>query len=306
MRRIASLIGMAALLGMVALTPAWAAAPAKVVGGLNSDVRSFDPINTLDTTTDRVISNIYEYLFTRDRDMKVVPLLAESGRPIDDLTWEIKLRKNVKFSDGEPFNAGTVKANPTVVDEHTVRITTEKPFPTLLEGLTEIYMAPVKAIGDPKMLTEKPIGTGPYRLQGWKREQSIALVRTDGCWGPKPQIPAAEIRIIPAVAARIAALLAGEVHLIPDVPPQSIDQVKPSGTPRSTAKSMAGLYSLGRVVKLTRSLRLAGPRPADRAVHPVPGLPHGAGGGVLHRGLRVGDQPRRAPAVRAPEPQDPV
>jgi peptide/nickel transport system substrate-binding protein len=265
MRRIVSLIGVVLLLmiaaGLQQPPTAVAAGPTKVVIGLNSDVRNFDPINTLDTTTDRVITHIYEYLFTRDRDMKLAPLLAESARALDDLNWEIKLRKNVKFSDGEPFNAETVKANieyvvkkennaarrvridlvksATVVDEHTVRITTEKPFPTVLEGLTEIYMAPARAIKDgPKSLTEKPIGTGPYKLQEWKREQSITLVRNDNYWGPKPQIPTVEVRIIPDVSARVSALLAGEVHLIPDVPPQSMDQVNKSGT--AETRSVAG------------------------------------------------------------------
>lgn len=265
MRRIVSLIGVVLLLmiaaGLQQPPTAVAAGPTKVVIGLNSDVRNFDPINTLDTTTDRVITHIYEYLFTRDRDMKLAPLLAESARALDDLNWEIKLRKNVKFSDGEPFNAETVKANieyvvkkennaarrvridlvksATVVDEHTVRITTEKPFPTVLEGLTEIYMAPARAIKEgPKSLTEKPIGTGPYKLQEWKREQSITLVRNDNYWGPKPQIPTVEVRIIPDVSARVSALLAGEVHLIPDVPPQSMDQVNKSGT--AETRSVAG------------------------------------------------------------------
>jgi len=58
-----------------------AGTPAKVVVGLNSDVRNFDPVNTLDTTTDRVITHIYEYLFVRDHEMKIIPLLAESGGP---------------------------------------------------------------------------------------------------------------------------------------------------------------------------------------------------------------------------------
>jgi peptide/nickel transport system substrate-binding protein len=238
-----------------------AGTPAKVVVGLNSDVRNFDPVNTLDTTTDRVITHIYEYLFVRDHEMKIIPLLAESGRPVDDLTWEVKLRKNVAFSDGEPFTAETVKANlefivkkennsarrvridlvksVTVVDEHTVRIATEKPFPTLLEGLTEIYMAPTKAIkAGPKILTDKPIGTGPYKLQEWRREQSVTLVRNDAYWGPKPQIATIEFRIIPEVMARVSALLAGEIHLTPDVPPQSMDQVAKSGT--TEIRSVAG------------------------------------------------------------------
>ena len=238
-----------------------AGTPAKVVVGLNSDVRNFDPVNTLDTTTDRVITHIYEYLFVRDHEMKIIPLLAESGRPVDDLSWEVKLRKNVAFSDGEPFTAETVKANieyivkkennsarrvridlvksVTVVDEHTVRIATEKPFPTLLEGLTEIYMASTKAIkAGPKILTDKPIGTGPYKLQEWRREQSVTLVRNDAYWGPKPQIATIEFRIIPEVMARVSALLAGEIHLTPDVPPQSMDQVAKSGT--TEIRSVAG------------------------------------------------------------------
>jgi peptide/nickel transport system substrate-binding protein len=232
---------------------ALAGAPSKVVIGLNSDVRNFDPINTLDTTTDRVITHIYEYLFVRDLQMKVVPLLAESGRPLDDLTWEIKLRKGVKFSDGEPFNAETVKANVEyivkkendsarrvridlvkavkVVDDSTVHILTEKPFPTLLEGLTEIFMVPTKAIkAGPKLLTDKPIGTGPYKLQEWQRERSITLVRNEGYWGGAPQIAAVEFRIIPEVTSRVSALLAGEIHLTPDVPPQSMEQVAKSGS----------------------------------------------------------------------------
>ena len=246
-------VGLLALLAAIASSPeAQAANPGKVVVGFNSDVRSFDPVNTMDVTTDRIIGHIYQYLFTRDHEMKITPLLAESARIVDDLTWELKLRKGVRFSDGEPFNADTVKANieyimkkennsvrrvridlvksVTVVDEHTVRIICEKPYPTLLEGLAEIFMVPARAIKDgPKTLTEKPVGTGPYKLQEWRREQSVTLVRNDGYWGPKPQIPVVEFRIIPDVSARVSALLAGEVHLIPDVPPQSKDQVNGAG-----------------------------------------------------------------------------
>lgn len=234
--------------------PAAPVASQKVVVGLNADVQNFNPITTMDATTDRVISNIYDYLFTRDKDMKVVGQLAESGRPLDDLNWEIKLRKGVKFSDGEPFNADTVKAvleyiankannsprlvriqfvkSVTVLDDSTVKVTTSKPFPTLLEGLTQVYMVPAKSLSADgiKALASTPIGTGPYKLQAWNKEQSITLVANDNYWGVKPQIGSVEFRIIPDVNARVSALLAGEVDLVPDVPPQSMDQVNNSGT----------------------------------------------------------------------------
>lgn len=272
MRRYLSLIGLTLVLWLAigcqqqaqpqaGSSAGQAAQPAKVVVGLNSDVRNFDPVNTLDSTTDRVIAHIYDYLFTRDKEMKVVPQLAESSKILDDLIWEIKLRKGVKFSDGEAFNAETVKANidyiinkdnnsprrvridqvksVAVVDESTVKITTEKPFPTLLEGLTEIYMAPAKAIKEgPKTLTEKPVGTGPYKLQEWKREQSITLVRNENYWGSKPQSGTVEFRVTPDVSARVSSLLAGEVTLIPDVPPQSVEQVNKSSS--AETRSVAG------------------------------------------------------------------
>ncbi len=272
MRRSLVLVGLALILGIAAgcqqsqsgapSSGAQSSADTKVVVGLNADIRNFDPINTLDNTTDRVDTHIYDHLFTRDHDMKVVPQLAESAKPLDDLNWEIKLRKGVKFTNGEPFNAESVKAtldyladkknnaarkiridavkSTTVVDDYTVKVTTDKPFPALPEGLTEIYMAPAKVLKEqgPKALTENPIGTGPYKLKEWKREQSITLVRNDGYWGPKPQIATVEFRIIPDVSSRVSALLAGEVQLIPDVPPQSMDQVNKSGT--ADTRTVAG------------------------------------------------------------------
>lgn len=238
-----------------------APANAKVVVGLNADVVSFDPINTLDSTTDRVITHIYEYLFTRDKDMKLIPMLAESSKIIDDNNWQITLKKGIKFSNGEPFNAETVKANIdwiinkdnnsarrvridavtscTVVDENTVKLTTAKPFPTMMEGLTEIYMAPTSAIkAGVKSLADNPIGTGPYKLQEWKKQQSIILARNDNYAGTKPAVGTVEFRIIPDVSARVSALLNNEVQIIPDVPPQSVDQVNSS--PDAQTKPVSG------------------------------------------------------------------
>ncbi|MCL5677019.1 MAG: ABC transporter substrate-binding protein, partial [Firmicutes bacterium] len=128
------------------------AAEKTVVVGLNADAAGLDPVLTMDATTIRVLRHIYDPLFFRDKNMKLVPELAESAKYVDDKTWEIKLKKGIKFHNGEPFNAEAVKytldfvldpnnkaltrslvdriTSVTIVDDYTVKITTKEPFPT--------------------------------------------------------------------------------------------------------------------------------------------------------------------------------
>ena len=158
--------------------------PIRVVIGLNSDARSLDPVLTMDATTIRVLRHLYDALFFRDRDMKVIPELAESYKFDDNLTWLIRLRKGIKFHNGEPFNAEAVKAtidfvlNPEnkaitrslvdridrveVVDDYTVKITTKEPFITLPENLIEVFIAPPK-------LAEGKGDAPPYQQPGGNR-----------------------------------------------------------------------------------------------------------------------------------------
>ena len=74
----------------------------------NSDAKSLDPQVSNDVPTHRVTLNIYDRLIEKDKDMNLVPGLAESWKQIDPLTLELKLRKNVKFHNGEPFSAKDV------------------------------------------------------------------------------------------------------------------------------------------------------------------------------------------------------
>ncbi|MCL5677018.1 MAG: ABC transporter substrate-binding protein, partial [Firmicutes bacterium] len=113
-------------------------------------------------------------------------------------------------------------------------------FPTLLENLTEVFIAPPKLARDKgmKALATAPVGTGPYKFSSWKKDQEIILVKNDDYWKGKPAIDKIVFRVIPEVGPRIAALVAGEVDLVPDVPPHLINQVKASG--KATVKSVAG------------------------------------------------------------------
>ena len=72
-----------------------------------ADVRGLDPSNLL-ATEENVAYQIYDQLVWLTSDLKIDPKLAESWRNLDPLNWEIKLRKGVSFTNGEPFNADAV------------------------------------------------------------------------------------------------------------------------------------------------------------------------------------------------------
>jgi peptide/nickel transport system substrate-binding protein len=228
--------------------------PIRVVIGLNSDARSLDPVLTMDATTIRVLRHLYDALFFRDRDMKVIPELAESYKFDDNLTWLIRLRKGIKFHNGEPFNADAVKTtidfvlNPEnkaitrslvdridrveAVDDYTVKIVTKEPFITLPENLIEVFIAPPKLVKEKGMthLTSNPVGTGPYKLKSWAKDREIVLVKNESYFKGVPPIDEIVVRIIPEVGPRVSALVVGEVDLIPDVPPHLIQQINGSRT----------------------------------------------------------------------------
>ncbi|MBI3126963.1 MAG: hypothetical protein HYZ11_05095 [Candidatus Tectomicrobia bacterium] len=199
--------------------------------------------------------HVYDPILRRDsRTGKVKPALALSVKPVDELTWEVKLRRGVKFHNGEPFNAEAVKytidsmkdpankflnrGNATWVSEvvvkepYTVHILTKKPFPLVEELLTAILPVPpehAKKAGKSGMAA-RAIGTGPYKFVSWKKGVSLVLVRNDDYWGEKPAIKNLVIRPIKESATQIAELLRGGVHVIRQVPPDQAEFINKSGT----------------------------------------------------------------------------
>ena len=192
--------------------------------------------------------NIFETLTKINPDGSVSPLLAESWEVSPDLkTYTFKLRKGVKFQNGEPFNAAAVKfsydraggekstnkdkrtfANLTtqMVDEHTLVVLNKDIDPDLLFALgqaTAIIVEPKSADTN----ATKPVGTGPYQLGAWNKGSSVVLTAWDGFRAASTiKLRRATFRFISDPAAQVAALLAGDVDLFPRVTPRSVPQFK--------------------------------------------------------------------------------
>ena len=112
MRRLIALVPLAIVL--ILLGPAAAGAQGRgkeIVVGLGAEPRTMLAVTIVDWTTNNMLEHIYDRLLDRDaKTFKPKPMLAESWKIVNDTTWEFKLRKGVKFHNGEPFTAQSVKA----------------------------------------------------------------------------------------------------------------------------------------------------------------------------------------------------
>ncbi|MCC7106448.1 MAG: ABC transporter substrate-binding protein [Chloroflexi bacterium] len=227
-----------------AAAPPKAEPKGKLTVAMGVDADTLDPHMTTAQSTSGVLANVYEGLTTRDDSMKVVPQLAESWRPVDDTTWEFKLRKGVKFQNGEDFNAEAVKfsldrvLNPAtkstarsyidtikevkVVDPSTVRMVTDGPAPSLPArlALRAGWVLPpgyVKEKGD-QYLTTHPVGTGPFKFVQWVKDENLTFEANLDYWGGPPKLKTLTFKPVPEASARIAALQTGTADIVVNVP----------------------------------------------------------------------------------------
>src|SRR4249919_790602 len=103
------LLTVAIALSLVA-GPAAAAPQGKVVIAQGVDPSTLDTMNQQETPASVVAAHIFDTLVERDQNLKIVPVLAaEVPKLVAPTVWEVKLRKGVKFHNGEEFNAESVK-----------------------------------------------------------------------------------------------------------------------------------------------------------------------------------------------------
>jgi peptide/nickel transport system substrate-binding protein len=198
--------------------------------GMRGDTETFDQHLSTSGISWSYRFHVFDALVHFDSGQKTVPGLAESWRLLDETTWEFRLRKGVRFHNGDPFTAGDAKfsldrarTHPKslqkgyvalvkevrVVDPHTLHLKTERVFPDLLPNLTNIAIYPEKyhkEVGD-AAFAQRPIGTGPYRLQEWIKDRHAVLRANDQHWGGAPAIKTLTFRPIPEGTTRVAALV---------------------------------------------------------------------------------------------------
>jgi peptide/nickel transport system substrate-binding protein len=236
-------------------------ADAKTFKWANSgDVSSMDPYARQETFLLTFTSNIYEPLVRRDKELKLEPALAVKWGQIDKNSWFFDLRPNVKFSDGTPFTAADVvfsinRANGPgsnvngnfaslkalkAVGDLRVEVTTLYPDPLLADKwasigiMSKVWAEKNNAVQAADMLkneenfaTRNAMGTGPFVLKE-RRAGEKTILAANPTWWDKPVHNLTEVIFtpVPNAATRVAALKAGDIDMMYEVPPADTETLK--------------------------------------------------------------------------------
>lgn len=202
--------------------------------GMEQDMGSLDP-GSVDGMY-MVSFLVYESLVDLYPDFKKMPGLATSWQMSQDgKTWTFNLRKGVKFHDGSPFNAESVKTminrnkkasipkygfhlvqSMETPDDHTIRFILSAPCYTFASDMSMVFNAiasPACMDSDGKKML-KASGTGPFKFESWTKGQEVVLLRNDDYWGKKTEITKVILKVIPDPQTRVMALETGQIDLM--------------------------------------------------------------------------------------------
>lgn len=253
----------ASVLGAVAATFVGGVALADdVTLGIRSEPSSVDPYFHNLSPNNAMLGQIFGRLIDWSADMgTLIPRLATSWKPINDTTWEFNLREGVKFHDGSDFTAddfifsfkradGYVGGNSSFrtytkgktvkkIDDFTIHISTETPYPLMPNDMTTVMVMSSEAKGTGQADKnfgirakdfnngKAAIGTGPYKFVEWKKGDRMVLAKYDGYKGPMAQPwDKMTFKFIKSEPTRVSALLAGDVDMIDSVPVTDIETLK--------------------------------------------------------------------------------
>ena len=287
-----SRIAHALLAGAVAFAAPAALAQTLTLGSA-APVTSIDPHYHNVGPNNALTMHIFDRLVERDGRARPHPSLAESWRGISDTVREFTLRQGVTWHDGRPFTADdvvfTVARVPTVpnspggfqgflraierieaVDPHTIRIHTKQPHPLMPLDLASVSIiarhAAEGASTEDYNSGKASVGTGPYRLVSYRLGDRVELERNPNWFRGAEPWARVSYRILNNDGARTAALLAGDVDLIEQIPTSDLGRLRRDN--RVTVTSIPSLRTVYVVPDYGREGN--DPQVTDNAGNPLP------------------------------------
>jgi peptide/nickel transport system substrate-binding protein len=238
-------------IGALGLTPMRAQAAGKPGGvirvGMPVPAGAINPITVADTGGVCMLSQTGEYLAVSDPDLTLRPVLAESWKPNDDgSVWTFKIRKGVKFHNGQVLTAADVaatidrladpangsvalsafagalsKGGAKAIDDETVEFHLDAPngnFPYLVSSDNfNAIILPANYTGN---FDKDFVGTGPFKLEKFTPKARASFVRNDDYWGPKAIPDRTTFIFYDSIQAQVLAMQGGQLDVLLHVPVQ--------------------------------------------------------------------------------------
>lgn len=239
--------------------PTGAPGPGTLILGLNRSLVSLDnKLNQFDAAV--TVQRAVRQALTRiGPGMKPRLVLAEQFEMAEPTAWAVRLREDIRYSDGSPvtvedvatalemygqvngsFLLGLFPELPTVekTGDRTLLLHTRKPVPVLDRLMANIHITPA-AVNKPEEL-QSGLGTGPYRvLKANSGAGEYTLGRNPRYWGPRPKLDTVQVRFVPEESSRVVALRSGELDVVDTLTPDSADQL--TGLPGVEVEETSGV-----------------------------------------------------------------
>ncbi|RME64941.1 MAG: ABC transporter substrate-binding protein [Caldilineae bacterium] len=234
-----------------------------LVVAIGADATGLDPESVMNNESGFVMSTIFDGLTKYKKGTSEPgPGLAESWEVSDDGTvYTFHLRQGVKFHDGTDFNADAALAeisrvtnpddpyyvynqegvhsfakftwglvtNAEKIDDYTIKITLSEPHAPFLASLAMAWsgiMSPAAVQEYGFGVSDHPVGTGPFKLVEWVRNDHITLEANKDYWGGAPKVDKLIFRVVPESSVRLLKLEQGEVHILADVNPEDYERIR--------------------------------------------------------------------------------
>lgn len=231
-----------------------------------TDAVGLSPILTNDSASTNVFRAIFETLFIKDEASgELKPLLAEGFENPDENTWIIKLKKDIQFQDGTPFNAEAVKytfekildpatASPRASliqsidkietpDDYTVVLHTSTPYGIMLTALAHPNLSIVSPKADQAGDINRDAtgaGTGPFIFKEWVAGDQITLEKNENYWEGTPKLESVVFKVVPEMSTAVSMLETGEADMLTRIPAEHLDRLKNNSD--ITVTEMEGTY----------------------------------------------------------------
>jgi ABC-type transport system substrate-binding protein len=251
-RILKGLVFVVVLLTLFSTGPTVQAQIPELVIGIGVDADTLNPQEQSTSLIINIAELLYDTLLFENPEGKLEPRLASKvDVSKDGLTYTLHLRKDVKFSDGTPFDAKAMKLTvdraldpklrvsqrylvdmikeSKVVDDYTLDLVLKFPFAPFMPTLSTFILSPISPAAIQKYgedVRQNPVGAGPYALKEWVKGERIVLDRNPTYYGKKPTVERLTFKIVPETATREAMLKAGQIDICYKPSPSNVAALK--------------------------------------------------------------------------------